>query len=123
MRAAPTRRGEISFGPPAVSPMRSTMSEVAVWPAIDATEYTATPMRGTTLVCIATNEPPSAPANNRQRGISPFLTALRSRDKPAFTAGLKSAYKVMKKSPEENETSAACGALSRRWESSPLARA
>ena len=36
--AASTRRGEISFLPPPVKPMRSTINDIAVCPAIDATE-------------------------------------------------------------------------------------
>ena len=36
--AAITRRGEISFFPPPVKPIRSTTNDIAVWPAIDATE-------------------------------------------------------------------------------------
>ena len=36
--AANTRLGEISFLPPPVRPMRSTTSDIAVCPAIDATE-------------------------------------------------------------------------------------
>ena len=71
--------------------MRSTINDVAVWPAIEATEYTATPMSGTTLVWMATNDPPSAPANNLQRGISPLWTAIRKRVIPALTEGLTKA--------------------------------
>ena len=36
--AAATRRGVMCFFPPPVSPIRSTMSDAAVCPAIDATE-------------------------------------------------------------------------------------
>ena len=36
--AAATRRAEISFLPPPVKPMRSTTNDIAVCPAIDATE-------------------------------------------------------------------------------------
>ena len=36
--AALTLRTESDFGPPPVNPIRSTISEVAVWPAMEATE-------------------------------------------------------------------------------------
>ena len=47
-RAAPTLRQVMIFLPPPVIPRRSTPNEAAVWPAIDATDYSATPMSGTT---------------------------------------------------------------------------
>ena len=37
-KAAVTRRGVICFFPPPVNPMRSTTNEIALWPAIAATE-------------------------------------------------------------------------------------
>ena len=37
-KAAAIRRGVIAFFPPPVKPMRSTMSEVAPCPAMEATE-------------------------------------------------------------------------------------
>ena len=37
-KAANTRLTEISFLPPPVKPIRSTTNDIAVWPAIDATE-------------------------------------------------------------------------------------
>ena len=37
-KAAAIRRGVMCFFPPPVSPMRSTIREAAVWPAIEATE-------------------------------------------------------------------------------------
>ena len=40
--------GEIGFGPPPVKPIRSTINEVAVCPAMEATEKSATPIIGTT---------------------------------------------------------------------------
>ena len=40
----------IGFLPPPVKPMRSTIREAAVCPAIDATEYIATPIIGT--ICV-----------------------------------------------------------------------
>jgi hypothetical protein len=38
INAAVTRRLEINFLPPPVSPIRSTINDIAVWPAIEATE-------------------------------------------------------------------------------------
>jgi hypothetical protein len=46
-KAANTRLGDINFLPPPVRPIRSTISDIAVCPAIDATEKIATPISGT----------------------------------------------------------------------------
>ena len=48
IKAAVTLLDEIGFGPPPVKPIRSTINDVAVWPAIEATEKSATPITGTT---------------------------------------------------------------------------
>ena len=63
------------------------------------------------------------PAKSVHDGKSRAFTARLSVRIPCLIAGLKSAIVAMIISPEENEISAAWSPLSRRCESSPLARA
>ena len=110
--AAVTLLGEIGFGPPPVKPIRSTINDVAVWPAMEATEKSATPIIGTMWDCTATKEPPSIPANSRQRGISRFTYVVFNLFNPSLIFGLKTAANATTIKPDENEIRAACAPLS-----------
>ena len=94
--------------------MRSTINDIAVWPAIEATEKIATPIKGTIWVWIAIKLPPRDPANSFHRAIFFCEIAVRRFLIPALIFELNSVIVKMMIKPEPNEITAACKPLSRR---------